>query len=196
MKRENRAPLLTVPNVLTGFRLVAAPVLLWQAFQGYRAGFLLLLALCFLSDWLDGLVARLTGQESEFGATLDSWADVTLYLTVSLACGWLWPETVAAQWPYVLMVVASCLVPAIVGLCKFGRFTSYHTWAVKFAVAATAVSLYILLLGGPAWPFRLAAVACLVAAVEEVALTWLLPEPKSNLRSIGEILKNRRGGVK
>ncbi len=191
MKGQKPATLLTLPNLLTSFRLVAAPVLLWQAWQGYRTAFLLLLAVCFLSDLLDGLAARLTGQESEFGAKLDSWADVIMYLTIGVCCWWLWPEIVATEWPYVLMVVASCLVPAIAGFWKFGSFTSYHTWAVKFAVAVTGITLYLLLLADFIWPFRLAAVVCLLAAAEEVALTQLLPEPKSNVRSIWWVLKNK-----
>lgn len=188
MKRQESLALLTLPNLLTGFRLVAAPILLWQAWNGYRLSFLLLLAACFLSDMLDGLAARLTGQESEFGATLDSWADVTIYLTISVACWWLWPEIMGKEWPYVLMVVASCLLPAIVGFLKFGCFTSYHTWATKFAVAATGITLYLLLLQGMVWPFRFAAVVCMAAAGEEIALTMLLPQPKSNVRSIWRVL--------
>jgi len=191
MKAQKPTALLTLPNLLTGFRLVAAPVLLWQAWQGQRTAFLWLLTACFLSDLLDGLAARLAGQESEFGAMLDSWADVTIYLTISVSCWWLWPEIVATEWPYVVMVVASCLVPAGAGFWKFGRFTSYHTWAAKFAVAATVIALYLLLLAGSAWPFRLAAAICLLAAAEEIALTLLLPEPKSNVPSIWSALKDK-----
>ncbi|MFZ2313365.1 MAG: CDP-alcohol phosphatidyltransferase family protein, partial [Methylobacter sp.] len=72
---------LTLPNLLTGFRFVAAPVLLWLAWHGHGIAFMILLAVAFLSDMLDGLAARLTGQVTQFGATLDSWADVINYLT-------------------------------------------------------------------------------------------------------------------
>jgi CDP-diacylglycerol--glycerol-3-phosphate 3-phosphatidyltransferase len=51
-------------------------------------------------------------------------------------------------------------------------------------------SLYILFFGGPAWPFRLAAVICILAAIEEIIITLLLPEPESNLRSVWHVLKN------
>jgi CDP-diacylglycerol--glycerol-3-phosphate 3-phosphatidyltransferase len=51
------------------------------------------------------------------------------------------------------------------------------------------LSLYVLFLGGPAWPFRLAAVICILAALEEIALTLLLSESESNVRSIWDVLK-------
>ncbi|MBL6986425.1 MAG: CDP-alcohol phosphatidyltransferase family protein [Methylobacter sp.] len=179
---------LTLPNLLTGFRFVAAPVLLWLAWHDHRIAFMGLLAISFATDFLDGIAARLTGQVSQFGATLDSWADVITYLTIALSCWWLWPDVVIRELPYVGLIVASCLLPALAGILKFGRFTSYHTWGVKIAAAAMGLTLYILFFGGPIWPFRVAAVMCIVAALEEIMITWLLPEPESNLRSVWDVL--------
>ncbi|MGZ5009019.1 MAG: CDP-alcohol phosphatidyltransferase family protein, partial [Methylobacter sp.] len=80
-------------------------------------------------------------------------------------------------------------LPALAGFLKFGRFTSYHTWMVKIAAGAMGLTLFMLFLGGPVWPFRAAAVICIVAAVEEIIITLLLPEPESNLRSVWDVLK-------
>jgi CDP-diacylglycerol--glycerol-3-phosphate 3-phosphatidyltransferase len=180
---------LTLPNLLTGFRFVAAPGLLLLAWYGYGIAFMVLLAIAFLTDLLDGLAARLTGQVSQFGATLDSWADVITYLTIAVCCWWLWPEIVRRELVFVCLIVASCLLPAIAGFSKFGGFTSYHTWGVKIAAASMGLSLYVLFLGGPVWPFRLAAVICILAAIEEIVLTLLLSEPESNVRSVWDVLK-------
>jgi CDP-diacylglycerol--glycerol-3-phosphate 3-phosphatidyltransferase len=180
---------LTLPNLLTGFRFVAAPILLWLAWYGHGIAFMELLAVTFLSDLLDGMAARLTGQVSQFGATLDSWADVITYLTIALCCWWLWPDVVNRELFYVGLIVASCLLPALAGILKFGRFTSYHTWSVKIAAASMGLTLYVLFLDGPAWPFRVAAVICILAAIEEIVITLLLPEPESNLRSVWDVLK-------
>ncbi len=180
---------LTLPNLLTGFRFVAALGLLWLAWHGYGIAFMMLLALAFLTDLLDGLAARLTGQVSQFGAMLDSWADVVTYLTTAIGCWWLWPEVVYRELIFVVLMVSSCLLPAVVGFSKFGCFTSYHTWGVKIAAASMGLSLYVLFFGGPAWPFRLAAIICILAAVEEIALTFLLSESESNVRSIWNVLK-------
>jgi len=180
---------LNLPNFLTGFRFIAAPVLLWLAWNGHGVAFMGLLAVVFLTDMLDGMVARMTGQVTQFGATLDSWADVITYLTIALCCWWLWPEIVRRELFYVGLIIASCLLPALAGILKFGRFTSYHTWGVKIAAASMGLTLYILFLYGLAWPFRIAAVICIMAAIEEIVITWLLPEPESNLRSVWDVLK-------
>ena len=188
-KQHTEQSRLTLPNLLTGFRFVAAPGLLWLAWQGYGLAFMILLAIAFLTDLLDGLAARLTGQVSPFGATLDSWADVITYLTIAIGCWWLWPDVVRRELIFVGLMVASCLLPAFAGFSKFGRFTSYHTWGVKIAAASMGLSLYLMFLGGPAWPFRLAALICILAAIEEIALTLLLSEPESNVRSVWDVLK-------
>jgi len=189
---QPRQSRLTLPNMLTGFRFVAAPGLLWLAWNGYGMAFMGLLAVTFLTDLLDGMAARMTGQVTQFGATLDSWADVIIYLTIAVCCWWLWPDVVQRELLYVGMIVASCLLPAIVGFGKFGCFTSYHTWAVKLAAASMGLTLYILFFGGPAWPFRIAAVLCLLAAFEEIVITFVLPKPESDVRSIWDLIKRAK----
>ena len=195
-KQHTEQSRLTLPNLLTGFRFVAAPGLLWLAWQGHGVAFMILLAIAFLTDLLDGLAARLTGQVSQFGATLDSWADVITYLTITIGCWWLWPDIVRRELIFVGLMVASCLLPAFAGFSKFGRFTSYHTWGVKIAAASMGLSLYVMFLGGPAWPFRLAAVICIFAAIEEIALTLLLSEPESNVRSVWDVLKRSARNIR
>ena len=189
---RSKQPKLTLPNLLTGFRFVAAPGLLWLAWQDYAFGFMTLLALVFLSDLLDGMAARLTGQVSEFGAALDSSADVVTYSTIAVCCWWLWPEIVRHEIIYVTAILGSMFLSAIAGFAKFGGFTSYHTWAVKLAAACMGFSLYILFLGGPVWPFRIAAGICLLAGLEETFITLLLAKPESDVRSIWFVIKALR----
>lgn len=182
---------LTLANMLTGFRLVATPILLCLAWQGDGVAFMALLAAAFFSDLLDGFVARMTGQVSRFGAMLDSWADMFMYLTIAAGCWLLWPGMVLRERFYVALIVASCLLPAAAGLIKFGHFTSYHTWCVKAAAASMGISLYVLFFGGPVWPFHLATLICVLAACEEIAITLLIPETRSNLRSVWDVVKNQ-----
>ena len=187
---NQKQTVLTLPNLLSGYRFVAAPGLLWLAWHDNSIGFMILLASVFLSDALDGLAARLTGQVTLFGAMLDSWADVITYLTITISIWWLWPEIISREKYYAAMVIASYLLPAIVGIVKFGSFTSYHTWSVKLAAASIALTLFILFLGGPAWPFRFASFICIVAACEEIAISLILTERRANISSILNVLQH------
>lgn len=182
----------TVPNLLSALRLALAPLLLLLAFTGQREAFLWVLGAAFLTDAVDGSIARLTGQVTRFGAVLDSWADVTLYATVAVAMPLLWPELLRRESLAIAAVVVSVALPALVGLMRFGHFTSYHTWLVKLAVGTTAVGLFLMLLDLSPWPFRAGAALALLAGLEEVAISLVLREERSDVRGILAVLRERR----
>ena len=151
------------------------------------------LAITFISDVLDGMAARMLGQESEFGALLDSWADLLIYFTIAVSAWWLWPDIVYREQVYFLMTIGSFLLPVIVGIIKFHAFTSYHTWVVKFAVATMGLSFFLLFIFDFSEPFRVAAFICLLAAIEEMAITYYLSGLRSNVRSFWHVM---RGGIR
>lgn len=182
---------LTLPNLLTCFRFVAAPLLLTLAWQGHKALFLMLLACSFATDALDGFVARLTHQVTELGATLDSWADVVNYATIVIGAWWLWPELIWQENLAVSLIVGSSLLPVLVAMVKFGSFTSYHTWLVKLAAVAVAVAIYLLFVFELALPFEITAGICVLAALEECAITLILPEKRSNISSLWAAWRSR-----
>jgi len=192
----NRTPApsrLTLANALTAGRLfVAAPALLVCAYLEARTSFLWVLAASFASDAIDGTVARLAGGGTPFGALLDSWADAAAYTAIAVGIVVLWPEVVRAHGLACATVLMSLIVPSLIAVARFKRFTSYHTWLVKLAAATVTVALLIVLAGGPAWPFQLAAFIALLAACEEIAITCLLDEPRSNIRSVFDVWHVRR----
>ncbi len=180
-----------LPNLLSAVRLAMAPILLGLAFAGQREAFLWLLAIAFLSDAADGIIARLTGQVSRLGATLDSCADTAIYLTVAAAIMLMWPELLRSEGVAIGAVVASVLLPALVGLLRFGHFTSYHTRLVKFAAVATALGLFLMLLGVSTWPFRIGAMLAVLAGLEEIAISLLLREERSDVSGLWTLLRER-----
>jgi CDP-diacylglycerol--glycerol-3-phosphate 3-phosphatidyltransferase len=182
----------TLPNLLSIFRLFAAPVLVVLAVAGQREAFLLLLAVAFASDAMDGLLARSTGQTSALGARLDSWGDVAVYSAMTVSLILLWPELVRREWIAVSAIVLSIMVPALVGLVRFGRFTSYHTILTKLAVGVTAVGFFVMVFDLSPWPFRIAAVFAALAALEEIAITAVLQDERSNVGSLGRVLREQR----
>jgi cardiolipin synthase len=67
---------LTVPNLLSLARIVLIPVfVLLLLHHGTEAAGLILLGFVVATDWVDGMVARRTGQVSELGKWLDPIAD-------------------------------------------------------------------------------------------------------------------------
>jgi len=68
--------IITIPNILSFLRLLGVPLFLWLVL-GPQADLwaLIVLAASAITDYLDGKIARATGQTSKLGAVLDPFAD-------------------------------------------------------------------------------------------------------------------------
>jgi cardiolipin synthase len=76
------AEVLTAANQLTLLRIVLIPVFALFLFYGYAGWALLTFTVAGLTDLLDGLIARRTGQVTTIGAWLDPMADKLLVATM------------------------------------------------------------------------------------------------------------------
>ena len=178
-----------IPNIVSFTRLFMAPVLLILALNQHPYWFIVILIFSEFTDVLDGYLARRLNQITQLGARLDSWGDFAIYTTIAF-CAWiLWPDIVQRELIYFTIILICLILPIVVGLIKFHRLISYHTWSVKIAVATTVISYILLFSGLFEWPFRLAVLVCLWAALEEVAITLLLPRYQVDIRSLFKAVK-------
>ena len=84
-----------IANILTGFRILGSILLLF--FPAFSVGFYIIYLFCGFSDMIDGTIARKTNSTSEFGAKIDTVADL-LFVAASIIRllpaihipGWLW----------------------------------------------------------------------------------------------------------
>ena len=68
--------ILTVPNLLSGIRILLIPVFCWLIVDPDTTGAgIVLFGAVVATDWVDGTIARRTGQVSELGKILDPTAD-------------------------------------------------------------------------------------------------------------------------
>lgn len=186
------AAIVTLPNALSAFRVAAVPVLMGLAWSGRAGAFLALLGAAFLSDSVDGWLARRLRQESVTGARLDTWGDVATYTSLPICAWWLWPDIMRREAAFVVPVLTSFFAPIVYACVKYGRITSYHTWTAKLASIAMSVSVVLLFAHVTPWPFRLCAVVPVLAALEEMAITTILPEWRADIPSFWHARRLRR----
>jgi CDP-diacylglycerol--glycerol-3-phosphate 3-phosphatidyltransferase len=180
------------PNAVTLSRLAMAPALLLLARLGLEHAFLVVLTVSLATDIVDGKLARWLGQASRWGARLDSWADFATYTTVPLCAYWLRPELVTTEASTFWAIVAAFAVPLTYGFIKYGTITSYHTRGAVIAAYVLGAATILLFAWGPVWPLRVAAVVLAASQVEEIAITPVLPEPVTMVRSLQVALRIRR----
>jgi CDP-diacylglycerol--glycerol-3-phosphate 3-phosphatidyltransferase len=179
-----KEPLLTIPNALSALRLVLAPVLLYLAWTGRPNPFLVVLVISLLSDLCDGWFARRFNQATQLGTLLDSYGDLATYMIVPLCAWWLWPDLIRREGWYAAAVVAAYVFPIALGYLKYGRLTAYHTYGAKLSAIVVGASALLLFAGYTPVPFRIATWVLVIAELEEIAITTILPEWRSNVPSI------------
>jgi len=183
---------LGLANALSAARLVLAPVLLALAWQRRADAFLWCLVASLGTDVLDGWVARRFGQTSRVGAVLDSLGDLFTYSVVPVCAVWLHPEVLERERAAFWTTVACFLGPVAVGLLRFRRLTSYHTRTAKVAAYAVGAGAVAVFAGWGTLPFRLAVPFLVVSALENLAITAVLPSWRPDVPTIFHALAIRR----
>jgi len=178
-----------LPNLVSLIRLLMAPVLVLLALKQEHDWFIIALVFTVFTDLLDGFLARTLNQITEMGSHLDSWGDFVIYSVMAFSAWVLWPEIVMAEKYYFTIILLSFTLPVVVGLVKFKVLTSYHTWSVKLAVGVTIVAYVLLFSGTLDWAFKLAAIMCVYAAIEEVMISLILKHEHVDVRTVWHALR-------
>lgn len=137
--REN----LSLPNCITAFRIVGTVALLCT--EPLTWPFYIIYTLCGLSDVVDGWVARKTGKTSDFGAKLDSVADLCYYAVMALMIlPVLWTTLPVEIWYAVAFVVVLRIITYVMVAVRHHRFASMHTYGNKLTGAGVFAIPYFI----------------------------------------------------
>ena len=183
------------PNLLSSLRLLLVPALLALAWNEKPVAFLWLFAFSLSTDLVDGYLARRWKAGSEMGAKLDSWGDLATYAVFPLCAWWLFREKVVDQLGFVVAAVIAFVAPTLIGLAKYRRITSYHTWGAKLCAIVMGAGLLLFLGFDVPWLFRAAVILLLLSAIEEIAITAVLPQWRANVPSFFTALRIARGAA-
>lgn len=137
--------MLTIPNLLSFFRLAMVPVFLVLVIQGQDALALVVLIVSSATDFLDGYIARKFKQLSRLGQLLDPAAD-RLFIFAALVG--LAARGVIPWWLFVVIVardVALLVMGVIAANFGYGPLPVHHLG--KVATAALFYALPILMIG-------------------------------------------------
>ena len=144
-----------LPNLLTYGRIAAVPVvvacLYWQSVLGYglwlRWAALFIFIAAALTDWLDGYVARVYGQQSTFGRMLDPIADKLLVASCLLMLAV--DETIkgTALWAAIIILCREILVSGLREYLAELRVTVPVTWLAKWKTFLQLLAVGFLIAG-------------------------------------------------
>jgi cardiolipin synthase (CMP-forming) len=142
--------ILTVPNMLTVFRMVLIPVFVTMLFYQRFIVALAVFVCAGLTDGLDGLLARRFDQRSQLGTVLDPIADKLMMVTafIVLSMRGIFPPPVPSHLPvpfWVTIAVISRDVFIIVGAAAINIMTGFRgfrpSWLGKVNTTVQIVAI-------------------------------------------------------
>lgn len=185
-----------IPNGISLARIIATPVLIGLAFLQQQEAFKWLLLAAFVSDFFDGQIARTFSVTSALGTRLDTIADLLLWLAAIAGIWRFYPELMTNYWPAVTVMIGFWAAEHCVALLRYGRLTSFHTDIARigtYVVATFVMSVFIW--GLQPWLLYVAAGIGVLSSIEELLMTFLLPEWRANTRGLYWVLAQRKAGM-
>ena len=170
-------------DTITSLRMAASFLLLFYPI--HSGGFLTVYTVTGLTDVMDGWLARKKGMASEFGAKLDSMADLLFYSVVLLRLlPVLWQMLPMTLWYAAAAVVFVRLMSYVVAGIKYHRFASLHTWLNKLTGVGVFLLPYALVVTDGVTYTWAVCVLAFVSSVEELMIHIYRQEYRADRKSI------------
>ncbi len=187
IKGEN---VLNVPNLLSLYRLLVFPVIMYMALSGQEKTFVILLCISLISDVLDGNIARLFKLQTHFGAALDNLADICTYAMALLGLFvFKWDEIE----PHALILyifLTFFVLSYFVSFFKFGKIPGLHLYSAVSAGYIQSVFFFILFVFGfYPWMYYLAVGWGAIAYVEKILVLFKLDDIKIGVKGLYWLMK-------
>jgi len=188
--------ILNIPNLLSFYRLLAIPFIIWSLFEENRTLFITLICINLITDILDGLIARTFNICTEFGARLDSLADISTFL-LSISGFWIFEKTFVIEHQFAFLTLFCFYVfPQLFSIIKFKRPTSFHLYSNKIVGYIQGIFIFtFFVFGYNQFYFYFMIIASCIGDSEVLLLVILLPKTISNAKSLITVLKRKRNGT-
>lgn len=182
---------LNIPNLLSLYRIVMFPIILFALFMEYEILFVWLICINLITDILDGWIARTFNMQTEIGARIDSIADVGTYIGALVG---IFVFKYEAFEPHILpfyFFIGLFLMTNVVSWLKFGRFPSLHLYSSKIGGYIQGFFFFTVFMFDFYVPFYYIMVIWGIAAFSEsIIIQLILKEMRSNAKGLYWVLKN------
>ena len=171
-----------LPNILSISRIFLAAFLIIDALDHQSSNYFgLVFLVAALTDFFDGFIARVTKSESIYGAILDGYADIALYMAALFCVIFLFPTVLKAYFILLASVVMMQALSWGISYIRFKRITSYHSYTAKAWGIMLFISLSFLFIFKNDIFFGAMLAIGVISIVEDVAITLVLPFWKSGV---------------
>jgi len=182
----------TIPNILSLYRIIVFPFVLWLILTGKEGLFAIFISISLVTDFLDGFIARTFKMQTNIGAKLDSWADLGTWILAFVAIGLFKWQQIMPHAAMLYVFAAIMALSYIIVFVKFKGLIGLHTYMFKSTGYMQGAFLIILFIWGfYLLPYYLCLAWGTLATIEEIIIILMLKEPRMNVKGLYWILKNK-----
>lgn len=184
-------------NAITLYRTMAFPVLMFLIFTNRFDIFKWMLIVSFLTDAVDGFLARKFKANSVLGARLDSIGDDLTILAGIIGFAVAKTEFLKEHWIIFAVPLILFFIQTIAAWVRYKKTTSYHTYLAKAAAILQGFFMCsMFLFKEPAyWLFYTTASITTLELIEEIIIVFVLPDWKTNVHGLYWVLKEKNKTV-
>lgn len=189
----NKKEIFTIPNYLSFYRLLAFPFILYFALSRHESLFAIFIVINLVTDIADGFIARRFHMETELGASLDAFADNFTYALAIVGIYVFKLEDFLPHKISFLIFIGFLILPILLSLIKFGRFSSFHLYNNKIAGYIEGIFFVCLFTVGFITPlYYLMIVWGIMGGIESIVIQLIIPEMRANVKGLYWVLKDRK----
>ena len=175
------------------YRIAAGPLLLLLIILDEKQLFTWFLLVSYLTDMIDGFLARQLEITSARGSQLDSFGDQITLTVAVIGLYFFEREFIIENIVFILIALVPYIFQMIISFMKYGKATAFHTYLAKLSAIVQAVFILWLLFFGPVyWLFYVMIIIGLLETLEEITLIYIYDNWVSGVKGIYWALKDKR----
>ncbi|MFO7999295.1 MAG: CDP-alcohol phosphatidyltransferase family protein [Bacteroidales bacterium] len=190
---EKKEQIVNLPNVISFYRLIVFPLILWFAWSGNEKMFVIFICISLVSDILDGFIARTFKMVTKFGAQMDNLADLGTYILALYGIfRFRWDALQPHAWILYLFLAIFALT-YVVAWIRFRKIPGLHLYGAVIAGYLQGLFLFVLFLYGfIPWFFYLAIGWGVLAYIEKFFVLIHLDDIRANTKGLYWLLKKKK----
>jgi len=182
IKGEN---IYNIPNLLSLYRLLSVPFLLYIAILDKETLFFYWFLFNLFTDALDGFIARKFNMQTRLGAKLDSLADFFMYLVAMFALlHFKWEELYPIRYSFYIIIFYYVFIDFF-SIIKFNQISSLHLISSKINGVVQSLFFLLIFTIGMIEPYYwIMFILATFSFFENMYFLIRLKQMKSNLKSV------------
>lgn len=175
------------------YRILAVPLLISLIILEKRYMFTWFLLISYLTDAIDGFLARKLKMTSARGSQLDSFGDQLTLLMGLIGLFYFETEFIKTNITIIIIVLIPYFAQMLIAYYKYGKATAFHTYLAKTSAVIQGIFVLWAFFFGPNYLlFYMMIVFGLLETIEEIILIFMYDEWVSDVKGLYWALSDER----